>query len=145
MAERVEGVVRWPLRGFWRTWLWVSALIGLVLLAGGAVFVVLALAGGSLPAVLPGLVLLAVGAVVTWQVAHTAHDVALHADGTLVVRRVRGPLRTRVDAVTRLRPSRVRSSRTPTVLETADGWAYLIHDERTRAALTAALEQGARP
>lgn len=143
MAERVEGDARWPLRGFWRAWLWVSALIGLVLLAGGAVLVALALAGGAPAAALPGLVLLAVGGVVGWQVAHTAHDVALHADGTLVVRRMRGTLRTRVDAVTRVRPSRLRSSRTPTVLETTDGWAYLVHDERTRATLVRALERGA--
>ncbi|MBW0090953.1 hypothetical protein I4I73_02760 [Pseudonocardia sp. KRD-184] len=143
MAEPgVEGVARWPLRGSWLTWLRVSALIGLVLLVAGAVLVVLvvlALAGGSLPGVVPGLVVLAVGAVVGWQVAHTAHDVVLHADGTLVVRRPRGPLRTRVGAVTAVRPSRLRSSRTPTVLETTDGWAYLIHDEATRAELVAAL------
>ena len=142
MAERVEGVARWPLRGAWRTWLRVSALIGLVLLAGGAVLVALALAGGAPAAALPGLVLLAVGAVVGRQVAHTAHDVVLLADGTLVVRRMRGPLHTRVDAVTAVRPSRLRSSRTPTVLQTTDGWAYLIHDEQTRATLKAALEEG---
>lgn len=140
MAEPgVEGVARWPLRGSWLTWLRVSALIGLVLLVAGAVLVVLALAGGSLPGVVPGLVLLAVGAVVAWQVAHTAHDVVLHADGALVVRRPRGPLRTRLGAVTAVRPSRLRSSRTPTVLETTDGWAYLVHDEATRAELEAAL------
>ncbi|MBW0135891.1 hypothetical protein [Pseudonocardia abyssalis] len=67
-----------------------------------------ALAGGGLP----GLVLLPVGAVVAWQVAHTAHTAVLHTDGTLVVHRPRGPLRTRLDAVTAVRPSGLWSSHT---------------------------------
>lgn len=133
---------RWPLHGFWRTWFWFSALLGVALLVVGAAITAFAVVGGAPLLLLPGLVVLAVGAVIGWQVLNTATAVTLRGDGSLLLQRVRGPLHTRVAAVTRARRSVLRSSYTPTVLETADGWAYLIHDRRDKDEIIAAIRAG---
>jgi hypothetical protein len=123
---------RWPLKGFWRTWFWFSALLGVAfLIVGGVIsgFIVISgwhwLRPGPL---LPGLVLLGVGSVIGWQLLNTATAVTLRGDGTLILHRLRGPLRTSAARVKRARKSVLKSSYTPTVLETADGRVYLIHN-----------------
>ncbi|NIB31176.1 hypothetical protein HBB16_04640 [Pseudonocardia sp. MCCB 268] len=85
-------------------------------------------------------VLVGLAGVIGWQLASTAVDVTLDADGTVVLRRQRGVVRTHVVRVRRLRRSALRSSFTPTVIETADGWAYLIHRPE-RDDLVAALRR----
>lgn len=136
-------VRRWPLRGAWRVWLWFSAALGACFVLAGAAVDVVAFAvlpwPGAGVALLPGLVLLAVGAMITWQVLHTATTVLLHADGTLVLQRIVGRLRTHVGRVLRVRDSVLRSSHTPTVVQTADGWVYLVRDRQQKAEIVAAI------
>jgi hypothetical protein len=129
---------RWALKGFWRTWFWFSALLSVAfLIVGGAIigFVVL-LGPGSL---LPGLVLLGIGSVIGWQLVNTATAVTLRGDGTLILHRLRGPLHTSAARVKRARKSVLRSSYTPTVLETADGWVYLIHNRDHKKSIIDAI------
>jgi hypothetical protein len=138
-------VRRWPLRGFWRVWLWISAAIGLLLVAGGVLAVAVAwwLPGaGRVVPLLVGLLLCAVGGIIGWQLAHTATLVTLAADGSLVLRRPGGALRTRVERVLRVRPSLLRSDpHTPTVVQTVDGWAYLVRRRPEVDDLVAAIRE----
>ncbi|MBC3194487.1 hypothetical protein H7X46_25900 [Pseudonocardia sp. C8] len=132
----------WRLHGFWLAWFWTSWVISVVLFAGGVV--VLAVGGpGPGASVTFGVAVVLVGlaGVIGWQLASTAVDVTLDADGTVVLRRQRGVVRTHVVRVRRLRRSALRSSFTPTVIETADGWAYLIHPRPERDDLVAALRR----
>lgn len=128
----------WPLRGAWRVWFWFSALLGaLFVVVGVAILGFVAIAWrwigpGSLLLLLPGLGTLGVGALISWQILHTATGVTLGADGTLVLHRLRAPLTTRAARVHRVRESALRSSYTPTVLETADGWVYLVRTQHEK-------------
>jgi hypothetical protein len=134
---------RWPLRGFWRAWLWISAGIGGVLAAAGLGLAVLARwAPFPTPVVLlaVGVVLVGVGALITWQVADTVLDATLTGDGTLILRRPGRELRTRATRVRQLRFSALVSKpHTPIVIETADGSARLLHPRREVDELIAAL------
>lgn len=133
MTDHVEPTAaRWPLRGFWRAWYWISWLISAVLLVAGLVVAIVVWWPPALP-------LLLVGVVVGWQVSRTATVVTLGAAGTLTLRRVPGAVHTSAARVRRVRPSVLVSSFTPTVIETADGWAYVIHSRDDRDALVAAL------
>lgn len=127
----------WPLRGFWRIWLWFSAWLAALLLIGGVALVTLIGVGAFVPAI----VLFLVGAMIGWQVAYTATAVTLGADGELILTRLLGPLRTQATRVRRARPSRLKSSYTPTVIETADGWAYLVHTQEDRNTVIDALRR----
>lgn len=131
------GVQSWPLQGFWRIWLWFSAALSALFVIGGVGLVPL-IGLGAFP---PALVLLLVGGMIGWQVLHTATAVTLGADGELILTRVLGPLRTDAARVRGARPSRLKSSYTPTVLETADGWAYLVHTRSDRDTVISALRR----
>jgi hypothetical protein len=121
----------WPLRGFWRAWYWISWLTSaVVLVAGMAVMIVWWV---------PSVALLLVGAITGWQLSHTVRAVTLDAAGTLTLRRLPGTVHTNAARVQRVRPSALVSSCTPTVIETADGWAYLIYTRRDRDDLVAAI------
>ena len=136
---------RWPLRGFWRVWLWISAGIAGVLAAVGLGASVLALwAPFPAPAILlpVGVGLVAVGAVIIWQVADTVLDVTLTGDGTLTLRRPGRELRTRATRVQQLRFSALVSKpHTPIVIETADGSARLLHPRPEIDDMVAALRR----
>lgn len=131
------GVQNWPLRGFWRIWCWFSALLAVLLVIGGAALVTVLGSGAFAPAA----VLFLVGGMIGWQVLYVATSVTLGPDGKLVLHRVRGPLRTEAARVERARPSRLKSSYTPTVIETADGWAYLVHAQADKDNVIAALRR----
>ncbi|MGE3289164.1 MAG: hypothetical protein AB7J32_24120 [Pseudonocardia sp.] len=148
MGEPGSGAVRrWPLRGGWRVWLWFSAVLGVAFLLGGlvtagsAVVAAAALGRAALVLLLPAAVLGGVGVVITWQVAHTATAILLHPDGTLELNRLHGALRTSTGRIRSVRESVLRSTHTPTVLETADGWVYLVRDRRETAEIVAALRR----
>jgi hypothetical protein len=125
---------RWPLRGFWRAWYWISWVIS-------AALVVVGLGTMILVWWLPSVPLLLVGALVGWQLGRTARLVTLGADGTLTLRRVPGTVHTNAARVQRVRPSALVSSFTPTVVETADGWVYLIHTRSDRDDLIDAIRR----
>jgi hypothetical protein len=130
-----RGVQSWPLRGFWRIWLWFSAALAAVFVTGGAALVALV----GVAALVPGVVLFLVGGMIGWQVLHTATTVTVGGDGTVTLARVLGPVHTEAARVRRARPSKLRSSYTPTVIETADGWAYLVHTRSEKDTVIAAL------
>jgi hypothetical protein len=135
------GSRQWRLRGFWLTWFWISWVICVALfLAGLAVAALGATASGAAMAVTlgPAVLLIAIAGVIGWQLVSTAVAVTVHADGTVVVRRQRGQIRTHVARVRRVRPSALRSGHTPAVVETADGWALLVGE---RDDLVAAFRQ----
>jgi hypothetical protein len=89
---------------------------------------------------LPAAVLLAVGAAMGWQLWHIATTVSVGASGTVVIRRPMGELRTDAHAVQRVRPSALVSGRnTPTVVETPDGWAYLVRARTEKEAMVGAI------
>ncbi|MGD9528147.1 hypothetical protein [Pseudonocardia sp.] len=140
-----DAVRRWPLHGAWRVWLWFSAALGAAFVLAGvatAGFALTAAAGlgrDALLLLLPAAVLTGVGTMITWQVLHTATDVLLHGDGTLVLRRPLGALRTHVGRVRSVRDSVLRSTHTPTVVETADGWVYLVRNRREKAEIVGAI------
>jgi hypothetical protein len=127
-------VRRWPLRGFWRAWYWISWLTSGVLLVTGLGLLLLVWWVPAVP-------LLVLGAVIGWQLGRTARVVTLDAAGTLTLQRAPGAVRTTVARVRRVRASALVSSFTPTVLETADGWAYLIHARDDRDDLIAAIRR----
>ena len=136
---------RWPLRGFWRVWLWVSAGIAAVLAAGGLGLAVLAW-WAPFPAtvvlLVVGVVLIGVGALIAWQVAGTVLEATLTGDGTLILRRPGRELRTRATRVQQLRFSALVSKpHTPIVIETADGSARLLHPRPEIDDLIAALRR----
>ena len=136
---------RWPLRGFWRAWLWISAGIAGVLAAGGLGLAVLAW-WAPFPATVillaVGVVLIGVGALIVRQVADTVLDATLAGDGTLVLRRPGRELSTRATRVQQLRFSAfVSKPHTPVVIETADGSARLLHPRREIDDLIAALRR----
>jgi hypothetical protein len=138
------GVRRWPLRGAWRVWLGFSAALGVAfVIAGGGtavLAVVVGLGRGGVILLLPAAVLAGVGAMITWQVLHTATAVLLHVDGTLILHRPLRTLRTHVGRVRSVRDSVLRSTYTPTVVETADGWAYLVRKRREKAEIVGAIQ-----
>lgn len=136
---------RWRLRGFWFAWFWISWAVCAVLFVGGIGLAVVgwAATGAGTPIALGAAVLvLAIAGLIGWQLVSTALVVILDADGTITVRRQRGALHTHVARVRRLRPSALRSGPyTPTVIDTADGWAYLLHARPDRDELIAALRR----
>ena len=139
-----SGARHWRLRGFWLAWFWISWVICVGLFLAG--LVVLALggtaSGDGVPVTLGvALLLMAISGVIGWQLITTAVAVTLNADGTVVLRRQRGAVRTDVARVRRVRPSALRSTYTPTVVETADGWAFLINTRSERDDLVAAFRQ----
>ncbi len=74
------------------------------------------------------------------QLWHIATTVSVGVDGTVVVRRPLGELRTRAHAVRQVRPSAFVSGRnTPTVVETPGGWAYLVRARTEKEAVVAAI------
>lgn len=125
---------RWPLRGFWRAWYWISWLVSAVLMVVGLGVAVLVWWPPAVP-------LLLVGALVGWQVGRTARVVELDGAGALTLRRLTGAVRTDAARVHRVRSSVLVSTFTPTVVESADGWAYVIHPRRDRDDLIAALRR----
>jgi hypothetical protein len=132
----------WRLRGFWLAWFWISWGISAVLLGAGLVVLAIGWAGSGVPVTLGAAVLLVgLAGVIGWQLVSTAVAVTLDADGTVVLRRQRSAVRTHVTRVLRLRPSALRSGYTPAVIETADGWAYLVTTRAERADLAAAFRQ----
>jgi hypothetical protein len=135
----------WPLHGFWLAWYWISAAIAAVLVVAGAAMAVLSgLTPQPVRAVLllNAVLLLVVGTVIGRQVATTALDVRLTHDGTLEVRRPHRTLRTAAGRVLRVRASACASgSRTPTVIETEDGFTRLIHPRPQIDELIAALRR----
>ncbi len=133
---------QWRLRGFWFAWIWISWAVCLALLVGAVGLVVLGWsATGSVPpfVLVGGTLLLAIAAVIGWQLGGTAMAVTLHPDGAITVRRQRGALHTHVGRVRQVRPSILRSTFTPTVVETVDGRALLVHPRPERDELIAAL------
>jgi len=138
-------VQRWPLRGFWRLWLWISAGIAGVLAAAGLALAVLAWWAPFPATVIPlaaGVVLIGVGALIAWQVADTVLDATLTDDGTLTLRRPGRELRTRATRVQLVRFSALVSKpHTPVVIETADGSARLLHPRPEIDELVAALRR----
>lgn len=132
----------WPLRGAWRAWLWISGAVcvGFVIvgLGTGVVAVLAAFATvAGLILLLPAGLLLGVGGLIGWQLWHTATMVTVGDDGVLVLRRPLSELRTDVADVQRVRRSGFVSTYTPTVVETRQGWAYLV---RARAEKEAVIE-----
>lgn len=123
---------RWPLRGFWRAWYWISWLISAVLVAIGLAVMVFVWW-------VPSVLLLLLGGMIGWQLGHTARVVTLDPAGTLTLRRLPGTVQTTVARVRRVWPSALVSSFTPTVIETADGWVYLIHTRQDRDDLISAI------
>ncbi len=141
-ADRLPASRRWPLRGLWFAWIWMSWAVCAALVVGGIALVVLgssSTGAGLLVPLSAAVLLFAIAAVIGWQLVSTALGVTLDADGAITVRRQRGALHTHVARVERLRPSALRSTYTPTVLETADGWAYLLHPRPERDELIAAF------
>lgn len=130
---REAGAGRWPLRGFALASFWFSAVVFVLVLVGG-VFLMVTLWVGDRPvwALAPGLVLLGVAALIGSQMLRIAVVVTLHADGTLILRRLLGTLHTHAARVQRASPSILNRSgrRTPTVIKTADGSVLLTHSRR---------------
>lgn len=135
----------WPLQGFWRAWLWISAGIAGGLALAGLALVVLAWWAPPPPRVIllgAGAVLIAVGIVIAWQITTTVLDAILTADGTLTLRRLGREVRTRATRVQQIRFSALVSKpHTPIVIETADGSATLLHPRREVDELIAALRR----
>jgi hypothetical protein len=141
--RRTDTEQHWPLRGFWRAWLWLSAGIAGALALAGLALAVLAWWAPPPPRLIllgTGAVLIAVGIVMSWQIATTVLDAALAGDGTLTLRRLGRDVRTRATRVQQIRFSvLVSGPHTPIVIETADGSATLLHPRREVDALIAAL------
>jgi hypothetical protein len=138
------GSRQWRLRGFWLVWIWVSWAICAALFFGGlAVAVIGATASGSgIPLTLGvAVLLLAIAGMIGGQLVATAVAVTVDADGSVVLRRPWGAVRTHGKRVWRVRPSALRSGHTATVVETADGWAYLVGTRAEREELIAALRR----
>ncbi|MGI5127967.1 hypothetical protein ACQEVB_14240 [Pseudonocardia sp. CA-107938] len=135
----------WPLRGFWRAWLWISvAIAGALGLLGltALTFVWWLPFPAGLILLVPGAVLVAVGVVIGWQVSNTVLDATLAADGTLTLRRVGRVLRTHAARVQLVRFSvLVSRPHTPIVIETADGSVTVLHARREADELIAALRR----
>lgn len=135
----------WPLRGFWRAWLWISAGIAGGFAAAGLSLVALAWWAPLPPRAIllvTGVVLIGVGVVISWQITNTVLDAALAGDGTLTLRRLGREVRTHATRVQQLRFSALVSGpHTPIVIETADGSATLLHPRREVDELIAALRR----
>ena len=132
----------WPLRGGARVSHLVSWVICVVVLAAAAVTAVLLWrAGGAVVALVPAAILAGVGVLIASQLLRCAVVVTLYPDGTLVLRRATGELRTHVARVRSARPSRLNRSgpNTPIVLATDDGSVLLVHGRRDIADILAAI------
>lgn len=136
----------WPLRGAWRVWLWVSAVVSVGFVVAGLGIGVLAVVAASttvagLVLLLPAAVLLGVGVLIGWQLWHTATTVAVGPDGSLTLRRPFTVLRADAAAVRRVRRSAFVSTYTPTVVETPQGWAYLVRARAEKEAVVDAVRR----
>lgn len=139
-----SGPREWRLGGRWLAWFWMSWTICAAVFLGGLAVVALGgpAPGGGVPVTLGvAVVLFAVAGLTGWQLLSTALVVVLHADGTVTMRRQRGAVRTHVARIRRVRPSALRSGYTPTVVETVDGWAYLVNTRSEREHMVATLRQ----
>jgi hypothetical protein len=86
--------------------------------------------------------LLGVAAVMGWQLRHTGTTVTVADDGTLTVHRLPGALHTHCQRVRRVQPSALVSPPyTPTVVDTEDGWFYLIRRRAEKEDILAAVRR----
>ena len=135
----------WHLTGAWRAWFWLSVVIFALFLVAGlgiaVVAVVVAVAAPSgLILLLPAAILLAIGAIMGWQLWHIATTVSVGEDGSFVIQRPMDELRTHASNVQQVRPSAfVSRPNTPTVVETPHGWAYLVRARREKEAVARAI------
>ncbi|WP_345382872.1 hypothetical protein [Pseudonocardia yuanmonensis] len=143
MSDR--DVRRWPLRGFWRAWYWISWLISVVLFLPVLGLAVLAWRSSG-PArwfpLLPGLVLLAIILVIGWQLATTALVVTVDAGGELRARLLFRARQVHATGVLSVRRSALTSGHhTPIVIRTANWSVRLIHTRTDVDELVAKLRR----
>jgi hypothetical protein len=143
--DRYDAERHWPLRGFWRAWLWISAGIAGAVAVPGLAMVVLAWWLPLPPRVIllgTGVLLIGIASIISWQITNTVLDATLGADGTLTLRRLGREMRTHATRVQQVRFSALVSKpHTPIVIETAEGSVTFLHPRREVDELIAALHR----